>query len=165
MPLRQFSSIGKTLDKGRTNTKKMIYKTALPVRNIAQLFLEDGFGHRFSVPKTTPHRGHLPVNVEENAESVILHIQAPGRKKSDFAIEIEEHRLLVSAETDTEKQEENRQWIRKEFEVSAFKRSFKLNDRIDAQHIAAAYTDGVLTITLPKKKEDVQPSKVQIAIK
>lgn len=143
----------------------MIYKTALPVRNIAQLFLEDGFGHRFAVPKTTPQRQHLPVNVEENTDSVILHLQAPGRKKSDFVIEVEEHRLLVSAGRDAEKQADNRQWIRKEFEVSGFKRSFKLDERIASQSIAAEYTDGVLTIVLPKKKIDEQPSKVQIAIK
>lgn len=165
MPLRQLFSIGKTLDKGRTNTEKMIYKTALPVRNLAQLFLDDGFGQRFSVPKTTQQRAYPAVNVEENTDSIVLHIQAPGRKKNDFAIEVEEHRLLVSAGSNAEKQEENRQWVRKEFEVSAFKRSFKLDERINAQNITAEYTEGILTIVLPKKKADEQPSKVQIAVK
>ena len=47
--------------------------------------------------------------------------------------------------------------------MKSFKRSFNLNEKIDAGKIAAKYADGVLVITLPKK-EVSEPSAHEISV-
>jgi HSP20 family protein len=145
----------------------MIYKTALPTRSLAQLFLEDGFGRHFSVPRLThPSVQGMPVNIENREDATVLHVMAPGRSKSDFTIEVDdEKRLIISATSKQEEKQENHRWIRQEFAVTSFKRSFRLDDSIDAALIEAQYTHGILEVVLPKKKEEPKAAKLQIEIK
>ena len=55
-------------------------------------------------------------------------------------------------------------YIRKEFSVKSFKRTFSIDDKIDADKIDANYQDGILTLVLPKKEALIAPKKL-ISIK
>jgi HSP20 family protein len=103
-------------------------------------------------------------NVFETAHSYQLEINAPGRNKEDFNVHLEKDLLTVSFVKKEEiKQEEGVKSIRREFSVNNFKRSFSLDDKIDAANIQAKYENGVLKIELPKK-EEVKPEPKQITI-
>lgn len=108
--------------------------------------------------------GLVPVNVKETDNAFELDVVAPGFEKSDFTINLDQNLLTISAEQKTEKKKETDKQIRKEFSYHSFKRSFTVDEKIDATKIDASYVNGVLKLNLPKK-EEVKMATKQIEIK
>ena len=107
-----------------------------------------------------------PVNIQETDNSFELHLVAPGLKREDFKINLDKEVLNISYEQ--QKKEETQEqpkekWLRSEYRMKSFKRSFSLNDKVDAGKISAKYADGVLVVTLPKK-EVSEPATLEIAV-
>lgn len=103
------------------------------------------------------------VNVEEHPDNYEIDVAAPGMKKEDFHLKIENGVLTISAEHKTEKhEEEKRNFSRREFSYTSFQRSFSLPEElVNAENIGAKYADGILTITVPKREEvKPKPSKI-----
>jgi len=101
------------------------------------------------------------VNVRETDNEFTVELAAPGLQKSDFNINIEDDSLIISAEQKQEHEEKEEKFTRREFNYTAFRRQFRLPETIDAEGIEAAYENGVLNITLPKKEEaKPQPARV-----
>ena len=94
------------------------------------------------------------VNISETEESYHVELAAPGMKRDDFKIEIEGDLLSISAETKTENTETDKKYNRKEWSYSSFKRSFTLPENVDEESIKAGYTDGILTIDIPKSEKE-----------
>lgn len=102
------------------------------------------------------------VNIKENDNEVEIEVAAPGMKKDDFKVNLDNNQLIISSEKKSEKEEkEEGSYTRKEFSYQSFQRSFVLPEGlIDREKIAAKYTDGILSIKLPKKEEaKPKPSK------
>ena len=100
----------------------------------------------------------IPVNVNETKDAYQLEVVAPGMDKNDFTVNVEKNILTVFGEKKNEVKNENGKHIRREYNYRSFKRSFTLDETIDAEKIEAAYSNGVLTLNLPKK-EEVKTSK------
>lgn len=94
---------------------------------------------------------HPPVNITEKAEGYQIEVSAPGMEKTDFNIKLEDKLLTISAEQKAMVKEENSKTIRQEFTQKGFKRSFTLDDKIEAAGITAKYENGILQVYLPKK--------------
>ena len=94
-----------------------------------------------------------PVNIVEKGDNYHLQLSAPGFEKGDFNIKLDGKLLTISAEKKEEKAAENEKTIRKEFSQKSFKRSFTVDDKIDASGINAKYENGILKLDLPKKEE------------
>ena len=94
-----------------------------------------------------------PVNIVEKSEIYHLQLSAPGFDKADFNIKLDGKLLTISAEKKEEKSAENEKMIRKEFSQKSFKRSFTVDEKIDASGINAKYENGILKLDLPKKEE------------
>ena len=122
-------------------------------RAISGLF-EDIFNTNLGKVFHDDHREYVsaPVNVKETDTAFELQIIAPGLKKEDFKVAIDKNILNISFEQKEEAKEETGKWVRKEYHFRSFKRSFTLNEKVNQAGITAGYTDGVLTITLPKKE-------------
>ena len=105
----------------------------------------------------------IPVNISETKDAYQLEVAAPGMDKNNFNVNVEKNILTVSGEKKEQVKDENEKQIRREFSYRSFKRSFTLDETIDAEKIEAKYLNGVLTLNLPKK-EVVKTSK-EIAIK
>lgn len=112
--------------------------TELPV------MLNNGFNN--SVRKDS-----VPVNVKETAGSYELEVVAPGFEKSDFKVSLEQQLLTISAEKQAAEAPETEKQIRKEYSFRSFKRSFTLDDKIDATKTEASYINGILRLNLPKQ--------------
>ena len=74
-------------------------------------------------------------------------------------------RLTISSEKKSEKKDENRRYMRREFGYSTFKRSFQLPDTVNQEQIKASHDAGILNIQLPKKQEVVQKAPKTIEVK
>ena len=110
-------------------------------------------------------QGYVPVNIKENSNGYTLEVVAPGFEKTDFKVNIDNNVLTVSAE---KKSGENKdgagnaspeKQIRKEYSYRSFKRSFTIDDKIDATAVEASYVNGVLALNLPKKAEVKEATK------
>jgi len=104
------------------------------------------------------------VNISETNDNYELEFNAPGRKKEDFKITVDKNILTVSFEKKEEQTEEKRQFIKREFSTQSFKRSFTLDEKINADGINAKYENGILYLTLPKKEEvKVMPKEIAVS--
>ncbi|OSZ79796.1 heat-shock protein Hsp20 [Chitinophagaceae bacterium IBVUCB2] len=112
----------------------------------------------------TVRKGFVPVNVKETDKAYQLEVIAPGFEKADFKINLDQQLLTISVEKANEVKEETTKQIRNEYNFSSFKRSFTLDEKIDATNIEASYINGVLTLNLPKK-EVVKASATEIVVK
>ncbi|SEL16373.1 Hsp20/alpha crystallin family protein [Parapedobacter koreensis] len=99
------------------------------------------------------------VNITETPNDYVLEVAAPGLKREDFKLAVEDHALSISAENTDEKKEEKDGYCRQEYTFNSFQRSFALPDQVKEGEISATYTDGILKITVPKTTESVaQPA-------
>ncbi|WP_129715754.1 Hsp20/alpha crystallin family protein [Pedobacter sp. SYP-B3415] len=103
------------------------------------------------------------VNISETEQAYHIEVAAPGLKKEDFQVTVNESVLSVSVDKKTEQAEEAKGYTRKEFTFSSFRRSFNLPETADESQISAAYTDGILNITIGKKEES-KPEKRSIEV-
>jgi len=99
------------------------------------------------------------VNIVENNEAYHLELMAPGRNKEDFSVAVEKDLLTISYTAKEETKAEGLKSVRKEFSLQSFKRSFNLDEKINAEGIQAKYENGILKLLLPKKAEVTQPTK------
>jgi len=108
-------------------------------------------------------RQAVPVNIRENEKEYLLDVVAPGLNKEDFKIDLENNLLTIAVEKKEESVNEVEKKVRTEYKFQSFKRSFTLDEKINAEGISAQYVNGILTLNLPKK-EDVKPATKQINI-
>ena len=105
----------------------------------------------------------VPVNIHETKEGYHLELAAPGRNKEDFAVSLENGLLTIGFEKKDETENKEYKTLRREFSYRSFKRSFSVDDKINAAGIQAKYENGILKVYLPKKDEVVIAPK-QITI-
>ena len=105
------------------------------------------------------------VNVIESDVDYTLQLAAPGKKKEDFAIELDEGVLSIATENEISENNIEENYTLREFVFSNFKRAFKLPDTVAIDKIKAKYRSGILTLILPKLKEALPQPKKLIAIK
>ena len=104
-----------------------------------------------------------PVNIHEASDAYHLELAAPGLTKEDFKVSLEKGLLTISFEKKTESENNNYKTHRREFSVANFKRTFTVDDKINADGIQAKYENGVLKLLLPKKEEvKVTPKQITI---
>ena len=104
------------------------------------------------------------VNIQEMDQAFLVELVAPGLKKEDLQVEVEKDLLLIASEAEG-KTEETGRYTRKEYNFASFRRTFSIPESVDSKKIDALYSEGVLTVTLPKRKEAVQEPKKSIRIR
>lgn len=100
--------------------------------------------------------GTMPsVNIRENEDSYFVELAAPGMKRDDFKIEIDNRQLSVSSTKEDSKEEKDKdgKYTMREFNYHTFRRTFSLPESADSEKISAKYNDGVLNISIAKKEE------------
>tara|TARA_A100001015_G_scaffold287076_1_gene356469 strand:- start:1402 stop:1824 length:423 start_codon:yes stop_codon:yes gene_type:complete len=100
------------------------------------------------------------VNIKELDKQFEIYLAVPGKNKSDFEIEVEDGLLSISSSIEENEQNEKAKFTRREFSYNSFKRTFTIPDNVDLTEVEAKYSDGVLQVRLPKRKEALpQPKK------
>lgn len=132
-----------------------------PVRNFLSEFFdtEKFFSDRFNANEWIP-----AVNVCDNEKDYAIEIAAPGMKKEDFKINVENGVLNISAEREENKEEQNKNYTRREFTYNSFSRSFTLPENASEDNISAKYENGLLKLSLEKKMLAAAPAKKEVAV-
>jgi HSP20 family protein len=104
-----------------------------------------------------------PVNIHETPDAYHIELSVPGRSKEDFNVNIDNGLLTISFEKKEETKNEDYKTVRREFSFRSFKRSFNLDEHVDAEKIQAKYENGLLKLHLPKKEQTKEATK-QITI-
>lgn len=99
------------------------------------------------------------VNIIDKNGNYKIQVNAPGFKKDDFKIKIENGVLNIQAYTSDKKEEIKKNYVRKEFLTSSLARSFRLPEGIDVSNIKARYKNGRLYIKMGKANTVKQMNK------
>ena len=102
---------------------------------------------------------NVPVNLRETDKTYEMSLIVPGLRKEDFKLNVTDDLLTISYEQNQEKEQKDEGWLRKEYKMQSFSRSFTLDDSVDTNNITASYDNGVLHLSLPKKENARRLSK------
>ena len=104
--------------------------------------------------------GLFRTDVRDTGDAYLVEADLPGVKKEDIHVDIDGDRLTISAQRGGSREEraQDGSYIRCERSYGTFSRSFDISG-VQADHIAAAYENGVLTLTMPKKEAAVPAAR------
>ena len=97
-------------------------------------------------------------DVTDTGDAYKLEAELPGFNKEDIKIDVENDVLTISAQRSEEKKDEKHNFVKRERFYGSFSRSFDVSG-INVDGIEASYTHGVLTLTMPKKQEQLPASR------
>jgi HSP20 family protein len=95
------------------------------------------------------------VNIRENSDEFLIEVAAPGMSKDHFKVNYDNGRLTISSELKDEREsKKDEKYTRREFRYMSFQRTFTIPENlVDGDKIKAAYNDGILNVSLPKREE------------
>lgn len=101
------------------------------------------------------------VDVKDKGTSYELTAELPGVKKEDIQLHYEQDYLTISAKREEEKEDKQDNYVCRERHVGSIQRSFFISN-IDESKIAASFTDGVLTVEMPKLEGEKPVNRIEI---
>lgn len=99
--------------------------------------------------------------IKETPEAYVFKADLPGVQESDLDIALTKNRLVVSGKRESESRNEGETYYACERSYGSFTRAFTLPEGVDADNVRADLSNGVLTMTVPKKPEQ-QPKKIEL---
>jgi HSP20 family protein len=103
----------------------------------------------------------LGINVREENDAYVLSALVPGLKSEELNIQVLDDVVDIKVEY---KADEKDGYLVHELPSGSFTRTLRLPVPIDAEHVEAKITDGVLTLRLPKA-ESARPKQIKIKTK
>ncbi|MFY8215505.1 MAG: Hsp20/alpha crystallin family protein [Chthoniobacterales bacterium] len=132
-----------------------------PLRNL----LDSAFALASADPAApTPRGWNPPLDVHEDQNTLTIRLEVAGVKKDDFDISLHDETLTISGERKNTPRHAEGESFRSERTFGAFSRRIQLPTAVKSDAVSADYTDGVLTITLPKA-EEAKPKKIEVTVK
>ncbi|KWF30494.1 Hsp20/alpha crystallin family protein [Burkholderia pseudomultivorans] len=94
----------------------------------------------------------MKIDVTENDGAYSVKAELPGVAKEDIDVQVNGRMVSINAKVERKsEQKEGERVIRRERYTGAYSRAFSLADEVDDAKATAAYENGVLSLTLPKK--------------
>ncbi len=103
-------------------------------------------------------------NIRETENEYLVEMAAPGMKKKDFKVDIENGVLEIQVEKEEETKEEKATFTRREYNFSTFYRAFNLPETVNPEKIKAEYLEGVLKVHIPKVPTATQKLIKEISV-
>lgn len=102
-----------------------------------------------------------PLDVHETADDIVVTASLPGMKAEDVEITMTGQSLTLRGEFRADEKVERDQYLYRERRFGTFHRSLQLPVRVQGESAQATFTDGVLTLRIPKA-EEVKPRQIRI---
>ena len=123
-------------------------------RSVFDDFMTDPFDSFFgglAQPQATPNL--MRTDIKDCDDRIEIVIDLPGFDKQNVTAELKEGMLTVTAHTETESEEAEGTYVRKERFTGRCSRSFYVGEDIEESDIKARFDNGTLQVTVPKKVE------------
>ncbi|MGV8073791.1 MAG: Hsp20/alpha crystallin family protein [Syntrophobacteraceae bacterium] len=122
-----------------------------------------GFGTEFtSLPQAEWLKPTLDIAAGDKEYTIC--VELPGVDEKDVQLELSEDTLVIKGEKKQEKEEKEKNFYRMERSYGSFQRVLSLPEDAEHEGIGAAYKNGILTITIPRKAGPKKESR-QISVK
>ena len=102
-----------------------------------------------------------PLNITQDDDNFYLRAEIPGIKPAELSISALRNRLSISGKREIPREHDRVSYHRKERPEGGFNRAVTLPTEVDAERVDAHYTDGILTLTLPKA-EQLKPRQIAV---
>ncbi|HLA86264.1 MAG TPA: Hsp20/alpha crystallin family protein [Thermoguttaceae bacterium] len=102
------------------------------------------------------------VNVWEADDALMVEMEVPGVKNENLDISVVENELVIRVEL-PETEQQGVTYHRRERPVGSFDRHVPLPFEVDAEHVSAELSRGVLRVTLPKVPS-AKPRKIEVKV-
>jgi HSP20 family protein len=103
------------------------------------------------------------LDIYENKDNLVVKAELPGMKREDIEVSMHDGTLSISGERKNQGKYEEGDVYRSERFFGRFQRTVSLPSAVAADKVKAQYTDGVLTVTLPKT-EEAKPKYIDVNV-
>jgi HSP20 family protein len=103
------------------------------------------------------------MDIYEDKDALIVRVELPGMQKADIDVSLHDGGLSISGERKSQQQSEDTEVYRSERFFGRFQRSVTLPTLVAADKVKAEYTDGILSVTLPKA-EEAKPKHIDVQV-
>lgn len=104
------------------------------------------------------------INVYDSKDDVVVIAEMAGMKKKNIHMILTNGVLTLSGKREPFMDEQKAELIRSERSVGDFEKSFRIPVKVKEDKINAAYSNGILTVTIPKA-EEAKPKTIAIDVK
>lgn len=110
-------------------------------------------------PSLADSRVAPKVNVEVDGKTIRVHAELPGMEEKDIHVTLNDDVLTISGERKSEKEEKDKNYVRREFSYGSFHRAIPMPPNVQADKVKATFKNGVLKVELPLPEEAAPASK------
>jgi HSP20 family protein len=103
-------------------------------------------------------------NINETEKEYRIELAVPGMEKDDFKVAIDNGVLYVSSEKAEDREEPEKNYTRREYSYSGFRRTFSLPENCLEDKVKAKYENGILNLILPKKELTIMKPASEIPV-
>jgi len=114
--------------------------------------------------RAAPSAAYPLINVYENDDNVVVTAELPGATRDKVSITFSDGVLTISGKQEKPASVKNMTPLRVERADGNFEKTVRIATKIDQNSIAATFSDGILTITMPKA-EEAKPKTITIEAK
>lgn len=127
--------------------------------------LDEFFNNGWLTGSGFPVMNILPsVDIIDEEDKVLLKADMPGLEKNDIKVVVHDGLLSIEGHRNETREEKKKEYARTERFSGSFSRSFNLPTWAADSEVSADYTNGVLTITVPKS-EQARPKEIEVKIR
>jgi len=114
--------------------------------------------------RSAPSAGYPLINVYEDNNNVVVTAELPGATREKVGITFADGILTISGKQEQPASVKNMAALRVERTEGNFEKTVRIATKIDPNGINASFSNGILTITLPKA-EEAKPKTITIEAK
>ena len=100
------------------------------------------------VERPSPQQWNIPVDITTKGDELTISAALPGVSPNDLDVSLDERFLTIKGKTQTEDEEVN--YFKKERRIGSFERTLRLPESLDLDKATTTYTNGVLSIAIPR---------------
>ncbi|MCD4704516.1 Hsp20/alpha crystallin family protein [bacterium] len=116
----------------------------------------------FNLPMVRPNNTPS-LDIYQDQDNVYARVALPGVDSENIKVSIENSVLTLESSTEKKSEIDEKDYYRKEIRYGSFRRNVQLPTHVQGDKAIAEYEDGILNITVPKKKEE-KTKKIEVKI-
>lgn len=140
-----------------------MFRPAIFTNDFMDSVFDDFFRDSYWPTVRSRNVNSMSTDIREKDGAYEIDMELPGFTKEDVQAELKDGYLTITASHKEEKEEkgENQKYLRRERYSGCYQRSFYVGDAVTQEDIKAKFSNGVLTMTVPKveKQPEVEEKK------